>query len=88
MFARWMLLLLALAAALALAVPRPSSGASGEQRYVVKPGDTLWELASERFGGDSRAAIREIRERNGLADVLLEPGMTLYLPAQAGDAQE
>ncbi len=86
MFARWLLLLLAVAAALALAAPRPSSGASGEQRYVVQPGDTLWELAAERFGGDPRAGIWEIRERNGLADAVLEPGMVLYLPAQAGDA--
>ena len=86
MFARWSLLLLVLAAALALAVPRPSSGAAGEQRYVVRPGDTLWALASERFGGDPRAGVWEIRERNGLAGALLEPGMVLYLPARAGGA--
>lgn len=86
MFARWILLLLVLAAALALAAPRPSSGAAGEQPYVVRPGDTLWALASERFGGDPRAGVWEIRERNGLADALLEPGMVLYLPARAGDA--
>jgi nucleoid-associated protein YgaU len=86
MFARWVLLLLVLAAALALAAPRPSSGAAGERRYVVRPGDTLWALASERFGGDPRAGVWEIRERNGLADALLEPGMVLYLPARAGGA--
>jgi nucleoid-associated protein YgaU len=86
MFARWILLLLVLAATLALAAPRPSSGAGGEQRYVVRPGDTLWALASERFGGDPRAGVWEIRERNGLADALLEPGMVLYLPARAGGA--
>jgi nucleoid-associated protein YgaU len=86
MFARWLLVLLALAAALALALPRPSSGAGAEQRYVVRPGDTLWELASERFGGDPRAGVWEIRERNDLAGALLEPGMILYLPARAGGA--
>lgn len=86
MFARCTLLLLALVAAVALAAPRPSSGASGEQRYVVRPGDTLWQLAAERFGGDPRAGVWEIRERNGLPDELLEPGMILYLPEQAGDA--
>ena len=86
MFARWILVILALAAALALAVPRPSSGAAAEQRYAVRPGDTLWELASERFAGDPRAGVWEIRERNDLADALLEPGMILYLPTRGGDA--
>ncbi|MGH3004855.1 MAG: LysM peptidoglycan-binding domain-containing protein [Gaiellaceae bacterium] len=86
MFRRWLLLLLVLAVALALAVPRPSSGAHGEQRYVVRPGDTLWELAVQRFGGDPRKGVWEIRERNGMAGALLEPGMVLYLPARAGGA--
>lgn len=86
MFRRWILLLLVLAVALALAVPRPSSGAHGEQRYVVRPGDTLWELAVQRFGGDPRKGVWEIRERNGLAGAALEPGMVLYLPARAGGA--
>lgn len=86
MFRRWILLLLVLAVGLALAVPRPSSGARGEQRYVVQPGDTLWELAVQRFGGDPRKGVWEIRERNGLAGAALEPGMVLYLPARAGGA--
>jgi nucleoid-associated protein YgaU len=86
MFVRSLLVLLALAGALALAVPRPSGGASGEQRYVVRPGDTLWELAAERFGGDPREGVWKIRARNGLASSALEPGTTLYLPARAGGA--
>lgn len=86
MFARWFILLLALAGVLALAVPRPSSGAHAEERYLVRPGDTLWALAAERFGGDPRAGIWEIRERNGLADAVLEPGVVLYLPPREEDA--
>jgi nucleoid-associated protein YgaU len=82
MFVRWPLLLLALAGVLALAAPRPSSGARGEERYVVRPGDTLWALAAERFGGDPRKGIWEIRQRNELAGALLVPGTVLYLPAK------
>jgi nucleoid-associated protein YgaU len=86
MFGRWALLLLALAGALALAAPRPSSGVHDEERYVVRPGDTLWELAAARFDGDPRAGIWRICERNGLAGVTLEPGEVLYLPAWADGA--
>jgi LysM domain len=86
MFVRWSLLLLALAGLVALAAPRPSSGASGEERYVVRPGDTLWELAAERFGGDPREGIWEIQERNDLAGGMLVPGMVLYLPETGRDA--
>lgn len=86
MFARSSILLLALVAVLVLAAPRPSSGARGEERYVVRPGETLWELAAERFAGDPRAGIWEIQKRNGLADGRLEPGVVLYLPAREGDA--
>jgi nucleoid-associated protein YgaU len=84
MFARWSLALLALAGVLALAAPRPSSGASAEERYVVRPGDTLWELAAMRFGGDPRQGVWVIRERNGLAPGVLRPGTVLYLPAPGG----
>jgi nucleoid-associated protein YgaU len=87
MFAlRWYLLPLALAAMLSLTVPRPSSGAAGEVRYVVRPGDTLWELAAKRFGGDPREGVWRIRERNELSGAPLQPGLVLYLPARRGEA--
>ncbi len=35
---------------LALGAARPSSGATPETRYVVKPGDTLWGIAAEYTG--------------------------------------
>jgi hypothetical protein len=87
MFAlRPILLLAVLVAALTLVLPRPSSGAGPEERYVVRTGDTLWSLAAERYDGDPRAGVWEIRERNGLVASSLRPGMILYLPARAGGA--
>jgi LysM repeat protein len=87
MFAwRSILLLCAVAGVLLLAVARPSSGSAPEQRYVVQPGDTLWGLAAERYGGDPREGIWRIRERNDLDGTVLPAGTVLYLPARAGGA--
>jgi nucleoid-associated protein YgaU len=87
MFARRPILLLALVAGtLLLAVPRPSNGAGPEERYVVRAGDTLWQLAAERYGGDPREGVWRIRERNDLGPAPLRPGAVLYLPARAGGA--
>ena len=66
--------------AVSLAVARPSSGSTTGTRYVVQPGDTLWEIACERYGGDPRAAVWRIQSRNGLAGAGLEPGTVLVLP--------
>ena len=87
MFAlRPILVLCAVAAALLLAFARPSSGSGPEERYVVRAGDNLWELASDRYGGDPREGVWRIRERNGLEGTALQEGMVLYLPAAAGGA--
>ncbi len=83
MFAKRLLVLLAILAALAgltLSAARPTSGASGETRYVVKPGDTLWALAASRYDGDPREAIWRIRQRNRLGTSTLAPGTVLALP--------
>ena len=81
MFARRSIVLLAsVLALLGLATARPSSGARVETRHVVRPGDTLWTIAGARYGGDPRAGIWRISERNGLAGGTLEPGTVLYLP--------
>ena len=48
--------------------------------YVVRPGDTLWEIASRLAGpGDPRPIVDEIAARNRL-DATLVPGETLVLP--------
>jgi nucleoid-associated protein YgaU len=81
MFAQRSIVLLAtMLALLGLATARPSSGARVETRHVVRPGDTLWTIAEARYGGDPRAGIWQISERNGLAGGTLEPGTVLYLP--------
>jgi nucleoid-associated protein YgaU len=57
-----------------------SSGSPGERVYVVQRGDTLWAIASERYGGDPREAEWRIRQRNGLDSALIQPGERLVLP--------
>ena len=69
-----------LALALAFSNARAAGGAGPEARYVVEPGDTLWSLAAERYGGDPREGVWRLRERNGLDGAALSPGMVLYLP--------
>ena len=73
-------LLLALILVVAALTARPSSGAREEARYVVRPGDTLWAIAADRYAGDPRKAVWRISERNGLANGALQPGTVLYLP--------
>jgi hypothetical protein len=83
MFVSTMSLVAALACAVAVAAlgaARPSSGAGGETRHVVRPGDTLWAIALEHSDGDPRAAIWRIKERNGLRRSALAPGQVLYIP--------
>ena len=64
----------------ALGAARPSSGAAPEARYVVQPGDTLWSLAADRYGGDPRKGVWRIDERNGIDGDVLVPGQVLMLP--------
>ena len=73
------LLLALIVVAVALSA-HPSFGAGSESRYVVRPGDTLWAIAADRYGGDPRKAVWRITERNGLGGGPLQPGTVLYLP--------
>ena len=59
---------------------RASQGAGPTVRYTVKPGDTLWSIATSRYAGDPRDAIYRIDKRNHLGGSVIVPGQTLLLP--------
>ena len=52
------------------------------QRYVVAPGDTLWDLAVgvAKPGEDVREVVRDIETLNGMSSVALTAGQELLLP--------
>jgi hypothetical protein len=49
-------------------------------RVVVGPGDTLWGIAAEHYGGDPRARVDQIIRVNHLASPTLVPGQLLRIP--------
>lgn len=59
---------------------RPSEAGGPERIYVVRHADTLWSIAEANYGGDPRAAVWELRERNALEGTTLRPGQRLVLP--------
>jgi LysM repeat protein len=70
-----------LAALVVWAVAAHSSESAGRpQIYTVKPHDTLWSIAVSHYGGDPRAAIYRLEDRNGLAGTVVRPGQKLVLP--------
>ncbi len=75
-----MFLALACVILVALVAARPTTGAGHEARHVVRPGDTLWEIAAAHYAGDPREAIWRIERRNGLETAALVPGQVLALP--------
>jgi LysM repeat protein len=50
--------------------------------YVVRPGDTLWDIADRLTGeaGDPRVAVDMLAEANGLDDGVIQPGDRLGVP--------
>jgi hypothetical protein len=80
MFVRIVLLLIAAVFALAVAAHR-SSGAGPEHRYLVKPGDSLWSIATAHYSADPREGIWKIEQRNGLPGATIQPGERLVLPS-------
>ena len=80
MFARIALIVL-VATFLGWSVATRSVESAGQaQVYVVQPGDTLWSIASERYGGDPREGVWELQQRNHLLGTTISPGQKLVLP--------
>ncbi|MGH2740791.1 MAG: LysM peptidoglycan-binding domain-containing protein [Actinomycetota bacterium] len=53
------------------------------ERYVVRPGDTLWEIARRWVGAeeDPRPLITQIVRANGLIDSRVLAGQSLLIPS-------
>ena len=73
-------LMIVLVAVVAFSVVRSSHGAGREQRYVVKPTDTLWSIASSNYAGDPREGVWKLRHRNHLVGTTVHVGQALVLP--------
>lgn len=60
----------------------PADAAAGESFRIVSPGETLWEIAAavKADGMDTRRAVYEIKQRNGLKDGILLAGQRLIIP--------
>jgi LysM domain-containing protein len=87
---RWdrVLVLAAVLAGSSVVAVRAAGGSTGGpvpivDRYVVRSGDTLWELARRSVGreGDPRPLVDGIREINGMETSQLLAGEELILPA-------
>jgi LysM repeat protein len=79
MFPRLLILLLAVSLLVGI-LARPSGGAGKPIRYVVKPTDTLWSIATRYYAGDPREGIWKLQQRNDLQGTMLVPGQRLVLP--------
>ncbi len=73
--------LLCLVLVLAIAISCRADVQTERFEYVVKPGDTLWDIATEYApkGTDKREYIFNIKKDNGLENSVLQPGMVLEI---------
>jgi LysM repeat protein len=73
--------------ALVLLLPSAFGATPGgsTEDYVVRSGDTLWDIAKERTteGQDVRGTITSIRRLNDLESSIIQPGETLAVPPLA-----
>jgi LysM repeat protein len=68
--------------AVVLAQTAHGSTPGGVETVTVSPGQTLWQIAAERYpDADTRAKVVEIERLNGLAGPGLQVGEQLKVPA-------
>jgi nucleoid-associated protein YgaU len=79
MFARLLLVTLIATALASSVLARSSDGAGRPESYVVRPGDTLWSIAAERYSGDPREGVWKLQRANHLGTTI-RPGQRLLLP--------
>jgi hypothetical protein len=59
----------------------PGAAYQGLTRVVVRPGQTLWSIASRAEpAADPRIVIQQIIEVNALSGTVIQPGETLWVP--------
>jgi nucleoid-associated protein YgaU len=63
-----------------LALPGSSSGAHPPREHIVLPGETLWAIAGETYGGDTQSHVEAIARASHLETALIVPGQRLVLP--------
>jgi hypothetical protein len=60
---------------------RPGAAYQGMTQVVVRPGQTLWSIASRAEpGADPRVVIQQIIEVNALRGAVIQPGESLWVP--------
>jgi hypothetical protein len=60
---------------------RPGAVYRGMSRVVVRPGETLWSLASQAEpAADPRLVVQQIIEVNALSGPVIQPGESLWVP--------
>ena len=79
MFGR-ILLIVGIAVLVWSAVARSSEAHGAKQVHTVRPYETLWTIASSRYGGDVRDAIWKIERANHLQSADVRVGQKLVLP--------
>jgi nucleoid-associated protein YgaU len=80
MFVRFLSILTAAAVLGVGVLVRASNGAGRPETYIVRPADTLWSIAEQRYGGDPREGVWKLQRANHLDGATLQPGEKLLLP--------